>query len=393
MKHEYQELMDSIQVPQELNRRVLTAARQEAQRTTRRRPVWRMAVCAVLALALVAGGVSLRPAGGDAETVGAEPSAEVTCTFGLVACAVDALPAANGNLVLGSGTTDGSVVFTTTELNPEREQYTNYRFQITGENVEGLILSIDRCGLYRDGAGGRKILECPAEEPYDPEAIYGLWVPPRAWIQGQGASLLNGVELTVTARFADGIEQTNTYRLTAQKLQISCNEDGTEFLVPALEGSDQTRVSGLYLESLNSVWFAWPVEGSNTVSLSNRYGFRAAPGGEGGTFHAGIDIPADSGTPVLAAAGGTVTEAGFDPDRGNYLVIDHGAGMETVYAHCLSLAAEAGDSVEPGQVIAAVGSTGKSTGPHLCFQVWQEGEAQNPVAYFDAETREQLSMA
>jgi len=66
--------------------------------------------------------------------------------------------------------------------------------------------------------------------------------------------------------------------------------------------------------------------------------------------------------------------------------------METVYAHCLSLSVEEGDTVAAGDVIAAVGSTGKSTGPHLCFQVWQEGEAQNPVAYFDAETRDTLKM-
>lgn len=399
MKHEYRELMGSVRVPEELNERVLEAAcRPERGKRTSGRPVWRLAVCAVLAVALVLGGVSLRPEGGETERRDDNEVLELpqrlTCSFGLTAYAADTIPAANGNLVLGGGTADGEVILTTTELRPEREQYTNYRFQIRGEQIERLTLSMDRCGLYR-AKGGQSlmsVLENPAEEVYDPDAVYGLWVPPQEFLQGRGRSVLNGALLTVTAHFADGSEQTNTYRLTAQRLLVSRNEDGTELLVPALEGSDQKGLSGLYLEALNSVWFQWPVEGANMISLSNRYGFRAAPGGEGGTFHAGIDIPAERGSRVLAAAGGTVTEDGFDAERGNYLVIDHGDGMETVYAHCLSLSVEEGDTVAAGDVIAAVGSTGKATGPHLHFEVRQEGEARDPVAYFDAATRDTLKM-
>ena len=196
----------------------------------------------------------------------------------------------------------------------------------------------------------------------------------------------------MTARFTNGTEQTHVYRLAVQRLLVSENEDGTELLVPALEGRDQTGVSGLYLESLNSVWFRWPVEGANTVSLSNRYGYRWNPGGETRTFHAGIDIPAESGAAITAAAGGTVTEAGYDPARGNYLILDHGNGMETVYAQCLSLSVEEGDPVEAGAPIAAVGSTGLSTGPHLHFEVRQDGEARDPVSYFDKAIRDTLRM-
>ena len=399
MKHEYQNLMNGIRVPEELNEKVLAAAKQTAPaRKVRRQPVWRVAVCAGLAVVLAAGSISLRPAKQGGETEQTESCEvlelpELTCSFGLTAYAADTIPAANGNLLLGGRTTDGTVI-TTTELKPERDQFTNYRFQISGENIEGLTLSMDRGGLYRgrNGQNLMEVLQLPAEQEYDPDVVYGLWVPPAELMRGRGKELLNGALLTVTARFADGSEQTNSYRLTAQQLQISRNEDGTELLVPALEGSDRTGVSGMYLESLSSVWFQWPVEGANTISLSNRYGFRAAPGGQGGTFHAGIDIPAESGTPILAAAGGTVTEAGYDTTRGNYLVVDHGGGMETVYGQCLRLDAEAGDAVTAGQVIAAVGSTGLSTGPHLHFEVRQEGEAQNPVAYFDAETRETLKM-
>ena len=399
MNREYRKLMKSVRVPEGLNERVLETAHQLDRETrTGRQPVWRLAVCALLALVLVLGGVGLRPEGGEAEhgdyVEVLELPQRMACSFGLMAYAADTIPAANGNLVLGGGTPDGEAILTTTELRPEREQYTNYRFQIVGEHIESLTLSMDRGGLYRvkGGQSLMSILENPAEDAYDPEAVYGLWVPPQEFLRGKGKEILNGALLTVTAHFADGSEQTNTYRLTAQRLLVSCNEDGTELLVPALEGSDQAGISGLYLEALNSVWLCWPVEGSHTVSLSNRYGFRAAPGGEGGTFHAGIDIPAERGSRILAAAGGTVTVAGFDAERGNYLVIDHGDGMETVYAQCQSLSVEAGDTVAAGDMIAAVGSTGKATGPHLHFEVRQDGEAQNPVAYFDAETRDTLKM-
>ena len=397
-ENDYQKLMKQIHVSETLEEQVLTMARRQETRVPRRKQsVWRVAVCAVLTMALVLGGVSLRPTSGNTgDTVEYCEVLELpglTCNFGLTAYAADALPAANGNLVLGAGG-EGTTVLSTTELVPERAQYTNYRFRIEGEHIETLTLNLDRCGLYRVRLGQSliSVLENPAVEPYDPETVYGLWIPPQVWVQGQDASILDGAKLTVTARFTDGIEQTSVYRLTTQRLQVSCNEDGTELLVPALEGSDQTSVSGLYLESMNSVWFHWPVEGSNTVSLSNRYGYRMAPGGQGETFHAGIDIPAPEGEAILAAADGTVTETGYDTVRGNYLVLDHGDGLTTLYAQCRNVDVEEGNTVKAGEMVAAIGITGMSTGPHLHFEVRQDGEAQNPVAYFDSEVRDTLKM-
>ena len=126
--------------------------------------------------------------------------------------------------------------------------------------------------------------------------------------------------------------------------------------------------------------------------MSNPYGGRWQPGGKEQVFHNGIDIPAERGTPILAAADGTVTEVGFDAERGNYLVLDHGNGLETMYAQCQSVEAEEGDTVKAGQTIAALGSTGMSTGPHLHFEVRQDGESQNPVAYFDSSIRNTLQV-
>ena len=94
----------------------------------------------------------------------------------------------------------------------------------------------------------------------------------------------------------------------------------------------------------------------------------------------------------LAAADGTVTETGFDTERGNYLMIDHGDGLTTLYAACSKVDVNEGDPVKAGTPIAAIGSTGRSTGPHLHFEVRQDGVPQNPTVYFDADVRSTLRM-
>lgn len=101
-------------------------------------------------------------------------------------------------------------------------------------------------------------------------------------------------------------------------------------------------------------------------------------------MHNGLDI-ADSGVygqSIIAADGGTVTFAGNDGGGyGNYVVIDHGNGYVTLYAHCSSLAVSSGQYVSQGDVIAYVGSTGNSTGPHLHFEIQVDGSPQNPLEF------------
>ena len=196
-----------------------------------------------------------------------------------------------------------------------------------------------------------------------------------------------GTVRTLAITFSDGSEVRGTYSLQEEQLRAFVNEDGERILAPVLAG-DEGEVAGLYAVPSESVWFQWPVEGAHTVSLNAPYGLRV----DGAYFHSGIDIPAESGTAVTAAAGGIVTESGFDADKGNYLILDHGSGIETIYAHCLELAVKEGDVVAAGQTVAAVGATGMATGPHLHFEVRQDGEAQNPVAFFAADIRSVLKM-
>ena len=97
--------------------------------------------------------------------------------------------------------------------------------------------------------------------------------------------------------------------------------------------------------------------------------------------HTGLDIATSTGTPVKAAASGKVTFSGYKGSYGNMLVISHGNGVQTYYGHCSKLYVSAGATVSQGQTIAAVGSTGNSTGPHLHLEVRVNGVAYNPQNY------------
>ena len=116
-------------------------------------------------------------------------------------------------------------------------------------------------------------------------------------------------------------------------------------------------------------------------NISSGFGTRTDPLGGGTGFHAGIDIAVGSGTPIRACRSGTVTIAGWQGGYGNTVVIDHGGGMATLYAHQSSIAVSTGQTVLPGQVIGYVGSTGRSTGPHLHFEVRMSGNPVNPMPY------------
>ena len=120
-----------------------------------------------------------------------------------------------------------------------------------------------------------------------------------------------------------------------------------------------------------------PVDGP----VSSGFGFREDPFTGRTALHSGLDFPADSGTPIKAAAGGMVVTAERHAAYGHMVEIDHGNGLLTRYAHASRLLARVGDLVRRGQVIAEVGSTGRSTGPHLHFEVMLNGVHQNPSRF------------
>ena len=125
--------------------------------------------------------------------------------------------------------------------------------------------------------------------------------------------------------------------------------------------------------------FAWPCPSSSRVTSD--YGTRTSPTSGASTNHKGIDIGASYGADIVAAADGEVTSAGYSSASGNYVIINHGSGIRTVYMHASSLTVSKGDTVVRGQTIAKVGSTGISTGNHLHFGVTVDGNYVSPWNY------------
>lgn len=121
----------------------------------------------------------------------------------------------------------------------------------------------------------------------------------------------------------------------------------------------------------------WPVAGP----ISSYYGYRTSPGGIGSTFHEGVDIAGDYGTPISATAAGTVTKAGWVGGYGYLVEIRHADGIVTRYGHNSAVLVYEGQHVDQGSMIALMGSTGNSTGPHCHYEVRIHGEAVDPM-YF-----------
>ena len=120
-----------------------------------------------------------------------------------------------------------------------------------------------------------------------------------------------------------------------------------------------------------------PVDGP----VGSGFGFRSDPFSGRAALHTGLDFPAEVGTPIHAAAGGVVLLTEFHPEYGNLVELDHGNGLVTRYAHNARVRVKAGDLVKRGQVIAEVGTSGRSTGAHLHFEVLVDGVPQNPAKF------------
>jgi murein DD-endopeptidase MepM/ murein hydrolase activator NlpD len=119
----------------------------------------------------------------------------------------------------------------------------------------------------------------------------------------------------------------------------------------------------------------WPVAGW----LTSSFGTRKDPFTHGPDFHPGLDISADYGVPVLATADATVTSAGSNGAYGNMVTLDHGFGIVTKYGHMSRIAVTPSQQVRRGDVIGYVGSTGRSTGAHLHYEIWMNGRLTNPM--------------
>ena len=142
----------------------------------------------------------------------------------------------------------------------------------------------------------------------------------------------------------------------------------------------ETATSGGGGGKVYSGSLVWPCPSYSRIS--SQYGYRTHPISGTRKLHKGLDIAASSGNPVIAAASGTVVKSYFSSSYGNYVVISHGGGLMTAYAHMTRRLVSAGQTVAAGQQVGTVGSTGNSTGPHLHFEVYVGGSTTNPMNYF-----------
>lgn len=131
------------------------------------------------------------------------------------------------------------------------------------------------------------------------------------------------------------------------------------------------QLSSSSIPASNVGGFAWPFGGSVTSGYGPRWG----------RMHTGIDIDCSSGDPIRASKSGTVVTATYDDGYGNHLIVDHGGGYASLYAHNTSLAVSSGQQVSQGQIISTCGATGNVTGDHLHFEIRVNGSPQDPMAY------------
>lgn len=174
----------------------------------------------------------------------------------------------------------------------------------------------------------------------------------------------------------------NEYQQSSQAIAEMLRQRAADRAAQAAAAAAQASSGGgggsdYYQPVSGSGALIWPVNGV----VTSPYGYRTHPIFGTTIYHSGMDIGVDYGTPVHAADGGVVVEAGWISGYGYAVIIDHGNGLSTLYGHNQELAVSEGQSVSQGQVIAYAGSTGNSTGPHVHFEVRANGDPVDPSAY------------
>lgn len=173
------------------------------------------------------------------------------------------------------------------------------------------------------------------------------------------------LNLQINEKYTESIENVDTNSLEVATANV---ENGAKELKESKENENALAiVNNIKLSVL-------PVTGRITSRYGERSSLRRST-------HTGLDIACNTGTDIKVVSNGTVTFSGKKGSYGNLIIVDHGNGVETWYGHCSKLYAKVGDTITAGDVVAAVGSTGNSTGPHLHFEIRINGECVNPQSY------------
>lgn len=182
-----------------------------------------------------------------------------------------------------------------------------------------------------------------------------------------------------TSRSGDRDERSFANDINELKIILENIGQNTHAEIKAAEGIAETEVKLRdYIESMPTLW---PTSGT----VTSRFGDRVDPFWHITKFHSGIDIATSYGNDIKAAGNGKVTFSGYQTAYGYVVFIDHGRGVSTVYAHASRLIVKQGDEVKRGDVIAKVGNSGRSTGPHLHFEVRHDDNVVDPLKYLDSK--------
>ena len=141
-----------------------------------------------------------------------------------------------------------------------------------------------------------------------------------------------------------------------------------------------------YLRIQKDIYMATPKGYPVESNISSPYGKRNNPFSGERTFHSGVDISATPGTPIRATADGVVSYSGWTQSSGYVVLLEHGCGFSTAYAHNRSNAVKVGQRIKRGEIIGYLGSTGKSTGPHVHYEVWEKGKRINPSKFLQGRS-------
>lgn len=297
----------------------------------------------------------------------------------------------------------------TASVSPEVEAYTDVITSYAEENDILEYVTVIKCIMMAESGGkGTDVMqcsECPYNEKYSnkpnsiTDADYSIEVGikyfaqclkdaeckspsdiPRLSLALQGYNYGNGY-ISWAIKNYGGYSQANALEFSnKKKAELGTSGYGNPNYVSA--------VLKYYLDSSMSggggIGWGSPFPGKNWNSVvTSEFGYRIDPvTKKKGAFHGGIDIGYSTGTVISAVKAGTVTAVNYyTTGYGYHVIIDHGDGIKTLYGHCSSLLVTKGQKVTKGQAIAKVGSTGKSTGPHLHLTVYKNGESVNPRNY------------
>ncbi|WP_169083607.1 M23 family metallopeptidase [Paenibacillus sp. PL91] len=211
---------------------------------------------------------------------------------------------------------------------------------------------------------------------------YGNKAAPSSYLKQREAkgstSRTQPILTNISSAHSTSLEDSKSFALLAQNTSYDLTSLGRmvdtmeETLGLTLELAQTTR------STVDAYPSSWP---TRSKLLTSGFGYRSDPFTGRSTFHAGIDITGKLDDPILSAADGTVSEIGYNSSLGHYIVIDHLGGLQSAYMHLKEVEASKGDDVVRGEKIGLLGSSGRSTGPHLHFQIMQKNEPVNPIKF------------